>query len=76
MPRFRPLFAACLLFVSAHASAATPRETVGQVADTLEREYFDPQRATAIAGMMLVASFALLLAINLLQAWTRRRHGG
>lgn len=49
MPRFRPLFAACLLFVSAHASAATPREAVGQVADTIEREYFDPQRATTIA---------------------------
>jgi hypothetical protein len=26
--------------------------------------------------VMLVASFALLLAINLLQAWTRKRVGG
>jgi len=25
---------------------------------------------------MLVASFILLLAINLLQAWTRRQQGG
>ena len=28
--------------------------------------------ATAIAVVMLVASFVLLLAINLLQRWTRR----
>jgi hypothetical protein len=52
MRRLRPLFAACLLFVSAHASAATPREAVAQVADTIEREYFDPQRATAIAAAL------------------------
>ena len=31
--------------------------------------------ATAIAVVMLVASFLLLLAINLLQAWTRKRAG-
>ena len=52
MPRFRPLFAACLLFLSAHANAATPRETVAQVADTIEQDYFDPQRAAAIAAAL------------------------
>ncbi|WP_372016619.1 S41 family peptidase [Pseudoxanthomonas sp. 10H] len=49
MPRFRLLVAACLLLASLHASAATPRATVAQVADTIEREYFDPQRGRAIA---------------------------
>ena len=31
--------------------------------------------ATAIASIMLVISFAMLLAINLIQAWSRRRSG-
>jgi sulfate/thiosulfate transport system permease protein len=39
-------------------------------------EQYDYAGATAIAVVMLVASFALLLAINLLQAWARRRQGG
>ncbi|MFI4924281.1 MAG: ABC transporter permease subunit, partial [Vicinamibacteria bacterium] len=38
-------------------------------------EQYDYQGATAIAVVMLVVSFALLLLINLLQAWTRRRLG-
>lgn len=37
-------------------------------------EQYDYAGATAIAAVMLVASFVLLLCINLLQAWTRRRH--
>jgi sulfate transport system permease protein len=37
-------------------------------------EQYDYAGATAIASVMLVASFVLLLCINLLQAWTRRRH--
>lgn len=37
-------------------------------------EQYDYAGATAIATVMLVVSFALLLCINLLQAWTRRRH--
>jgi sulfate/thiosulfate transport system permease protein len=36
-------------------------------------EQYDYAGATAIAVVMLLASFALLLAINLLQAWGRRR---
>jgi sulfate transport system permease protein len=39
-------------------------------------EQYDYTGATAIAVVMLLVSFTLLLAINLLQAWTRRRHGG
>lgn len=35
-------------------------------------EQYDYAGATAIAVVMLVASFIMLLAINLLQAWTRR----
>jgi sulfate transport system permease protein len=39
-------------------------------------EQYDYAGATAIAVVMLVVSFALLLLINLLQAWSRRRAGG
>jgi sulfate transport system permease protein len=38
-------------------------------------EQFDYTGATVLAVMMLLASFILLLAINLLQNWTRARHG-
>jgi sulfate transport system permease protein len=38
-------------------------------------EQYDYTGATAIAVVMLVVSFALLLTINLLQAWTRKRAG-
>ena len=38
-------------------------------------EQYDYAGATAIAVVMLVASFVLLLGINLLQAWSRRRQG-
>jgi len=38
-------------------------------------EQYDYAGATAIAVVMLIASFLLLLTINLLQAWTRKRAG-
>jgi len=38
-------------------------------------EQYDYAGATAIAAVMLVVSFLMLLAINLLQAWTRKRAG-
>ena len=38
-------------------------------------EQYDYAGATAIAVVMLVAAFAMLLGINLLQAWTRKRQG-
>jgi len=39
-------------------------------------EQYDYAAATAIATVMLVTSFAVLLFINLLQAWSRRRMNG
>lgn len=38
-------------------------------------EQFDYRGATAVASVMLVFSFALLLIVNSLQAWTSRRTG-
>jgi len=38
-------------------------------------EEYDYAGATAIATIMLAISFAILLAINLIQAWSRRRFG-
>jgi sulfate transport system permease protein len=39
-------------------------------------EQYDYAGATAIAVVMLTIAFAMLLVINLLQAWARRRQGG
>ncbi len=39
-------------------------------------EQYDYAGATAIAVVMLVISFVLLLVINVLQAWARKRQGG
>jgi sulfate/thiosulfate transport system permease protein len=39
-------------------------------------EQFDYAGATAIATVLLLASFVMLLGINRLQAWTRARSGG
>ncbi len=39
-------------------------------------EQYDYQGATAIAVVMLVISFVLLLLINALQTWARKRQGG
>ncbi len=41
----------------------------------IKLEQFDYAGATVLAVMMLLASFVLLLGINLLQHWTRSRHG-
>lgn len=38
-------------------------------------EQYDYEGATAIASVMLIFSFVLLLAINVLQAWSSRRGG-
>ena len=42
----------------------------------IKLEQFDYAGATVMAALMLIASFILLFAINLLQAWARRRQGG
>jgi sulfate/thiosulfate transport system permease protein len=39
-------------------------------------EQYDYAGATAIATMMLAASFVLLFAINVLQWWTARKYRG
>jgi sulfate transport system permease protein len=41
----------------------------------IKLEEFDYRGATGIAVIMLALSFAVLLAINLIQAWSRRRLG-
>lgn len=41
----------------------------------IELEQYDVAGATALGATMLVLSFVLLLAINLVQAWGRRRAG-
>ncbi|KQZ81327.1 sulfate/thiosulfate transporter subunit [Mesorhizobium sp. Root157] len=38
-------------------------------------EEFNYPAATAIAAIMLIISFVMLLVINLLQAWSRKRYG-
>lgn len=39
-------------------------------------EQYDYAGATAIAVVLLVVSFVMLLSINLIQAWARKRQGG
>ena len=41
----------------------------------IQLEQYNYEAATAIAATMLIASFLLLLLINLLQHWARERHG-
>jgi sulfate transport system permease protein len=50
-------------------SEITPRLVITKL------EQYAYTGAPAIAGVMLVAAFALLLRINALQVWTRRRQG-
>ncbi|HSV36100.1 MAG TPA: sulfate ABC transporter permease subunit CysT [Ramlibacter sp.] len=51
-------------------SEITPLIIIGKL------EQYDYAGATAVALVMLVASFLLLLVINALQGWQRRRSGG
>ena len=51
-------------------SEITPLIIIGKL------EQYDYAGATAVAVVMLVMSFVLLLVINALQAWQRRRSGG
>ena len=41
----------------------------------IKLEEFDQAGASVIAGIMLLIAFAMLLVINLIQAWSRRRFG-
>jgi sulfate transport system permease protein len=38
-------------------------------------EEFNYPAATAIGALMLVFAFVVLLTINLIQAWSRKRYG-
>ena len=51
-------------------SEITPLIIIGKL------EQYDYAGATAVAVVMLIMSFILLLVINALQAWQRRRSGG
>jgi sulfate transport system permease protein len=50
------------------------RTEIAPLLMVMKLEQYDYAGATAIAGVMLVASFVLLLAINLLQWWGGHRH--
>ena len=50
-------------------SEITPLIIIGKL------EQYDVPGATAVAVVMLLMSFVMLLVINSLQAWQRRRHG-
>ena len=41
----------------------------------IKLEEFDQAGASVIAGIMLIIAFVMLLVINLIQAWSRRRFG-
>ena len=49
------------------------RSEIAPLLIVTQLEQFDYAAATAIASVMLVAAFVLLLLINLLQRWTRKR---
>ena len=59
-----------VIFISGNLPGKTEVVTLRIVS---KLEQFDYAGATAVAALMLGLSFALLLAINLLQAWSRRR---
>jgi len=49
------------------------RSEIAPLLIVTQLEQFDYAGATAIASVMLVAAFVLLLLVNLLQRWTRKR---
>ncbi len=51
------------------------RTEIAPLLIVIRLEEFDYAGATAIATLMLLISFAMFLAINLIQAWARRRFG-
>jgi len=76
---FALAFARCLGEYGSIIFIAGNRPMISEIVPVLivqELDQFDYQGATAIGVLMLGVSFLLLLAINLLQAWVRKRHGG
>ena len=75
---FALAFARCLGEYGSIIFISSNRPMVSEIIPVLivqQLDQFDYRGATAIAALMLGVSFLLLLAINLLQAWVRRRHG-
>lgn len=75
---FALAFARCLGEYGSIIFIAGNKPMVSEILPMLivqQLDQFDYQGATAIGVLLLGVSFVLLLAINLLQAWVRRRHG-
>jgi sulfate transport system permease protein len=76
---FALAFARCLGEYGSIIFIAGNKPMISEIVPLLivaQLDQFDYQGATAIGTLMLAVSFVLLLTINLLQAWVRRRHGG
>ncbi len=76
---FALAFARCLGEYGSIIFIAGNKPMISEIVPLLivaQLDQFDYQGATAIGTLMLAVSFVLLLAINLLQAWVRKRHGG
>jgi sulfate/thiosulfate transport system permease protein len=71
-------FARCLGEYGSIVFIAGNKPMVSEILPVLivqQLDQFDYQGATAIGVLLLGVSFLMLLAINLLQSWVRRRHG-
>ena len=76
---FALAFARCLGEYGSIIFIAGNKPMISEIVPLLimqDLDQFDYQDATAIGVLMLFVSFLLLLTINLLQAWVRKRHGG
>jgi sulfate transport system permease protein len=76
---FALAFARCLSEYGSIIFIAGNKPMISEIVPLLivaQLDQFDYQGATAIGTLMLGVSFLLLLAINLLQSWVRRRQNG
>lgn len=76
---FALAFARCLSEYGSIIFIAGNKPMISEIVPLLivaQLDQFDYQGATAIGTLMLGVSFLLLLTINLLQAWVRRRQNG
>jgi sulfate/thiosulfate transport system permease protein len=76
---FALAFARCLSEYGSIIFIAGNKPMVSEIVPLLivaQLDQFDYQGATAIGTLMLGVSFLLLLTINLLQSWVRRRQNG
>jgi sulfate/thiosulfate transport system permease protein len=76
---FALAFARCLSEYGSIIFIAGNKPMISEIVPLLivaQLDQFDYQGATAIGTLMLGVSFLLLLAVNLLQSWVRRRQNG